>query len=155
MNVSKILGTIDTVSSNYWRGLYSIDNLYLVESVLDLNSNNLVLINKSDQYYIVFFSTQNPNINTYVDTLAQKPQQVSTELKNFIDFYAVDHTELKLPVRTKNQSSALFAIYFAHNLCAGKNLEEISKNFSHINLRENYSLVKDWFERKFKRQSTV
>lgn len=153
-DLSKILGDLDSVCNKFFRGIFPIDRVNSIETLLDLNDYNLIVIN-TDKYgghgkhwCLIYFSTQGSS--AWVDPFAKQPQHYDHDLGEFLDFYAANRFSLSRAIQSPNSTACgLFIIYFAHKLCQGQTLQQIEGNFT-SNFQNNVEIVIAWFRSTYK-----
>ena len=149
--VSAFCGTVDSVVSPYFRGVYSINVLDDIEPYLDLNNKNCIIIHVDNHYVGVYLETHE-NRSAFIDSVRNTADSYSEDLQAFIDYYAPHYDTLPFRVQgSKSNFCAAYIIYFFHQLCGEKSLNESSDLFVAGKFRDNDRELVSWFRQHFTR----
>ena len=151
--VSDFCGTVDSVISPYFRGVYSINVLDDIEPNLDLNSKNCIVIHSEHHFVGIYFETQE-NRSAFIDSVKNTADSYTQDLQAFVDYYAPHYNTV--PFRVQGSSSnycAAYVIYYFHQLCDNMSISEASVLFSAGKFRENDREVISWFKQHFSKTS--
>jgi len=144
--ISKFIGELDSLTSPFYRGIFSIDNFSSVSSLLDLNSNNILVINSRNfadyrpgHWLLIIINTQANSF--FIDTDANTPSYYSNELNDFLEYFSPNYFSLTKPVQPpKSTFCGGYIIYFCHRLIRGDSLDEITAPL-HKSLPDNDSII--------------
>ena len=147
-------GVTDTVISPHFRGLYPIDKLDTVESFIDFNKINCLIVYANSHFFALFIDMQHKKANAFIDSMARQPKTYGLELEEFMQYFMTKYASV--PFRVQSQSSdicAAYCVYFLHQMADGKPLKEAMKLFLPNQYKQNDAMVLGWMKKNFSRSN--
>jgi len=152
----EFISSADTIVAPYFRGLYTVDQLLddAVNELIDLNSQNCVIVHSNDHYVGIYLNTQQDK-SAFVDSLDNDPSTYSDILEVFLDQYAPRYDTV--PFTLQSESSHLcgqYAVMLLHQLCSGQSLDSACRVFKAGANAHNDKVLRTFFMRNFSAKQT-
>ena len=155
--ISNFLGVFNNSTSRYFRGVYGIDQLPLIEESIDLNSANIIIINSepvsSDgrHWIAIFINPSKPKLCCFIDSRGKPIAHYSEDLEKLLDKVTSSYETLPWPVQgLKTHDCGLFVCMFMHFACIDRSASYVSNRyFKKHDYNENSIVLKNWFKETF------
>ena len=134
--------------------MYPVDKLDTVESFIDFNKNNCLIVYENSHFIALFIDMQDRKANAFIDSTARQPIAYGAELEQFMQYFMPTYASLSF--RVQSQSSdvcAAYVVYFLHQLAEGKKLKQAMKLFQANQYKQNDAAVLTWMRKNFPRGS--
>ena len=82
--LANFCGTVDTVISPYFRGLYPVDKLDIAESFIDFNKINCLIAYDNGHFVALFIDMQDKKKDAFIDSSGRLPVAYGAELEEFV-----------------------------------------------------------------------
>lgn len=155
--IAYFLGVVNTKTNPYFRGVYGIDQLSLIEESLDLNSANIVIVNSdpvasNGQHWLaIFIDTSKPELCCFIDSRAKPPIHYSKEFDKFLNYVTSRYKTLPWSIQGfKTHDCGLFVCMFMHFACIDLSVDYVcNRYFIKHGYAENSIVLKNWFKETF------
>ena len=140
----------DSVVRDYYRGVFV--NLETVETMLNLNSKNCIIMAFGMHFIGLFIDQNNKGQSAIIDPAAADLIQYNEDLPNFMEQFAPKYQQLPFRVQTtEGELCGLYLCYFFHELCLNRSMSSAMKLFKEGDLRENDAKLIKWVKSTFPR----
>jgi hypothetical protein len=148
--LGRLFSKIDTVTSPYFRGVYKLDELENLDSVLDLNDMNVVMFFHARHFFGLFLSPTD-NSSVFIDPIYRRPNKYGVEFNEMLNYYCPNFSVLPFQCQGVNSGlCAIYCLYFHDCLCQSISLETACALFSAFKFTSNDANLRDWFRARFK-----
>ena len=147
--LDKFLGVHDTITSSYFRGVYSIDDLRdggLIDSI-DMNSKNVFVFFAGKHFFGIYIDQTKA---VFADPAEKSAAFYSEWVVSFLTYYYPNY--LEIPYRVQSPPSVLcaaYSVYFLHKLCLGSTTDQLCALFSSSLLKQNDKLLRSWYKTNY------
>lgn len=155
--IARFLGSTDTVTRPYFRGVYIITEIDEAEKACDLNAPNVLVFN-TDKYTShgehwigCFIYPEKPELCAFVDPRGKEPIYYYEPLARFMTDLMPSYIKLDFPVQGSNTSDCgLFTCMLLHHCCVDKSLNFVSTRYFKPNrYRDNSFILLEWYKTMF------
>ena len=155
--ISHFLGVLNSKTKPYFRGVYGIDQLHVIEEAIDLNSSNIVVINsdkfssEGTHWLAVFIDTSKPELCCFIDSRCKPVMFYSKDLHDFLEYVTSRYNTLPWPVQgLRTHDCGLFACMFLHYACIERSISYVCNHYFVKNAYDENSVVlNNWFKETF------